>query len=47
MIISTPEDTPRFKNFWGDGSKIGVGDLRYAIPRKNLEGIGSKAFLIG
>ena len=44
LIISTPEDTPRFKNLFGDGSKLGLR-LSYAVQEKP-EGL-AQAFLIG
>jgi glucose-1-phosphate thymidylyltransferase len=44
MIITTPQDSPSFKNLLGDGSDLGL-DLHYAVqPRP--EGI-AQAFLIG
>jgi glucose-1-phosphate thymidylyltransferase len=44
LIISTPEDVPRFRQFLGDGSRFGIG-LEYVIqPRP--EGI-AQAFLVG
>lgn len=43
LIISTPEDTPRFQHLFGDGSRLGLS-LSYAVqPRP--EGI-AQAFLI-
>lgn len=30
LIISTPEDTPRFENLLGDGNQFGV-QLKYAV----------------
>ena len=44
MIISTPEDTPRFKSLLGDGSQFGI-TLSYTIqPRP--DGL-AQAFLLG
>ena len=44
LIISTPEDTPRFENLLGDGHKIGI-NLSYAI-QPSPDGL-AQAFLIG
>lgn len=44
LLISTPEDLPRFQQLLGDGSRYGI-DLRYAQQPKP-EGI-AQAFLIG
>jgi glucose-1-phosphate thymidylyltransferase len=44
LIISTPEDLPRFRQFMGDGSRLGM-NFQYAVqPRP--EGI-AQAFLVG
>ncbi len=44
LIISTPEDTPRFQSLLGDGSHLGV-NFQYVVQKKP-EGI-AQAFLIG
>lgn len=44
MIISTPEDTPRFENLLGDGSSFGI-HLTYAV-QPSPDGL-AQAFLIG
>lgn len=44
LIISTPEDTPRFESLLGDGSKFSI-NLTYAI-QSSPEGL-AQAFLIG
>jgi glucose-1-phosphate thymidylyltransferase len=44
LLISTPEDVPRFRQFLGDGSRFGL-NFQYAVqPRP--EGI-AQAFLVG
>src|SRR6184192_1521897 len=44
LIISTPEDTPRFEQLLGDGSRLGI-NFSYAIQNKP-EGI-AQSLLIG
>ena len=44
LVISTPEDTPRFQMLLGDGSHFGIR-LQYAVQPKP-EGL-AQAFLIG
>jgi len=44
LIISTPQDTPRFKQLLGDGSEIGI-HLEYKV-QENPNGL-AEAFIIG
>ena len=44
LVISTPEDTPRFEHLLGDGSRFGI-NLQYVVQNRP-EGI-AQAFVVG
>lgn len=44
LVISTPEDTPRFKSLLGDGSQFGI-NLNYEV-QESPDGL-AQAFIIG
>lgn len=44
LVISTPEDTPRFEGLFGDGSDLGI-HIEYAV-QESPDGL-AQAFLIG
>lgn len=44
LIISTPQDTPRFENLFGDGNELGI-HIEYAV-QESPDGL-AQAFVIG
>ena len=44
LIISTPEDTPQYKNLFGDGSQLGL-DIAYKV-QPSPDGL-AQAFILG
>lgn len=44
LVISTPEDTPRFERLFGDGQELGI-NIQYAV-QESPDGL-AQAFIIG